>query len=294
MLDQDASVLGGTLSLLTDAEQDSDTGDYGITPSGLSSGNYDITYDDGNLAVTPAPLSVAALDQSKTYGDPDFSLGSTAFTVEGLVNGDRVDTVDLDSLGEPPEAPAAGSPYVITASNAAGRGLSVDDIANYDITYDDGNLAVTPAPLSVAALDQSKTYGDPDFSLGSTAFTVEGLVNGDRVDTVDLDSLGEPPEASAAGSPYAITASNAAGRGLSVDGIANYDITYQTRRTCGRRQIERNWEQYNGGNTAKQQEDFAKSEGRGALRPWDGGVHGREWGRTDAWHWREQYECSRG
>ena len=44
VLEQNTEVLDGTLALLTNAEQDSDAGDYGITASGLSSGNYDIAF----------------------------------------------------------------------------------------------------------------------------------------------------------------------------------------------------------------------------------------------------------
>jgi hypothetical protein len=181
--------------------------------SGLS--NYLITYQDGRLTVDPAALIVIASDRSKTYGQT-LALGNTAFTSSGLVNGDTVDSVTLASPGAAASAPVAGSPYAIAASDAQGNGLS-----NYLITYQDGRLTVDPAALTVIASDRSKTYGQP-LALGNTAFTSSGLVNGDTVDSVTLASPGAAASAPAAGSPYAIAASDAQGSGLS-----NYLITYQ-------------------------------------------------------------------
>src|SRR5207302_5395522 len=52
--------LGGTLAFDTLASQYSDTGTYTVTPKGLTSGNYAISFVDGSLKVHTAALSVRA------------------------------------------------------------------------------------------------------------------------------------------------------------------------------------------------------------------------------------------
>ena len=66
-----SSVLGGTLSVVdTDAAPTTGVGSYSgaIMASGLTSTNYTITYDAGNLTVTPAPLTITADGVSRVYG----------------------------------------------------------------------------------------------------------------------------------------------------------------------------------------------------------------------------------
>ncbi|MBN1662740.1 MAG: hypothetical protein JW943_03980, partial [Deltaproteobacteria bacterium] len=54
-LGQTESVLGGSLSFETPATASSPIGNYPITPYGLTSGNYQIAFFDGNLLVNPPP-----------------------------------------------------------------------------------------------------------------------------------------------------------------------------------------------------------------------------------------------
>lgn len=63
VLGQTPSVLGGTLTFTTPATQTSPVGTYAVTPSGLTSNNYSITYVGGTLTIT---YGVCALyDQEK-------------------------------------------------------------------------------------------------------------------------------------------------------------------------------------------------------------------------------------
>jgi mucin-19 len=178
------------------------------TGTGLS--NYTITYTAGTLTVDAKALAITANDQSKTYGTL-LDLGTTAFTVVGLVNEDTVTGVTLASDGAAAAAPVAA--YPIAASAATGTGLS-----NYTITYTAGTLTVDAKALAITANDQSKTYGTL-LDLGTTAFTVVGLVNEDTVTGVTLASDGAAAAAPVAA--YPIAASAATGTGLS-----NYTITY--------------------------------------------------------------------
>ena len=190
---------------------------YAIVPSsaaGSGLGNYTITYVNGNLTVTPAPLTITADNMSKTYGQTAASTG-TAFTTSGLLNGDSVSSVSFSGAGAAPTATVAGSPYTIVPSSAVGSGLG-----NYTISYVDGSLTVNRAPLTITADNMSKTYGQTVTFTG-TAFTANGLVNSDSVTSVTLTSSGAVPTATVAGSPYTIVPSNAVGSGL-----GNYSISY--------------------------------------------------------------------
>jgi hypothetical protein len=190
---------------------------YAITASaaqGSGLGNYNITYNTGQLAVNPAGLIITANDLSKTYGQ-NLTFAGTEFTTNGLLNSDKVTSVTLSSAGAAATAGVSGSPYTITASAAVGSGLG-----NYNVTYDTGKLTVSPAALTITANNQSKTYGQ-SFIFAGTEFTTNGLLNSDTVSSVTLASSGSNPSASVSGSPYPITGSAATGTGL-----GNYTITY--------------------------------------------------------------------
>jgi hypothetical protein len=67
---------GGTLQFSTNANAGSPVGTYDVTPSGLTSGNYNITFAKGTLSVTKAPLTVTSKDATKVYGadNPTFDV----------------------------------------------------------------------------------------------------------------------------------------------------------------------------------------------------------------------------
>jgi hypothetical protein len=130
-----------------------------ITPgvTGAVLANYNLTTVAGTLSITPAPLTVTAINASKVYGsaNPTF-LG----TIVGLVNGDVLN----------PTYYLSGSTIIPIVTGAV--------LANYSLTTVAGTLSITPAPLTVTAFNASKVYGtaNPTF-LG----TVIGLVNGDAL-----------------------------------------------------------------------------------------------------------------
>src|SRR5262249_45448877 len=76
---------GGTLSITTPATVASAVGTYAITPAGLTSTNYTISYVPGTLTVNAATLTVTAVNATRAYG-----AANPAFTVNyaGFVNGD--------------------------------------------------------------------------------------------------------------------------------------------------------------------------------------------------------------
>ncbi|MCF8078952.1 MAG: hypothetical protein K9K88_06700 [Desulfobacterales bacterium] len=210
--------LTGALALTTPAVAISNVGSYAIIPSGQSSTNYTISYVNGKLSVTPAPLGIAANSTSKIYGDT-VSFTGAEFSSTGLKNGETIGNVSLASAGATATAGVAGSPYDITASAAAGGTF---DASNYTISYVEGALGVIPAPLGIAANSTSKIYGETVSFIGAE-FSSTGLKNSETIGSVSLASAGAAADADVVGSPYDITASAAAGGTFDA---GNYTISY--------------------------------------------------------------------
>src|SRR5258706_14834584 len=87
-----ASVLSGTLSYGGTSQGAINAGSYTIIPSGLSSGNYTISYVNGTLTVNPAALTVTANNASKVYDGLAFS-GGNGVSLLGFVNGETASVV---------------------------------------------------------------------------------------------------------------------------------------------------------------------------------------------------------
>jgi hypothetical protein len=84
---------------------------------------------------------VTANDATKTGGTA-LIFGGTEFTTTATQNAETVGSVNLVSAGTP--VSAAGATYPITPSSATGGTFTP---TNYTITYVDGVLTVTPAPV---------------------------------------------------------------------------------------------------------------------------------------------------
>jgi len=129
-----------------------------------------VNYVSGSLSVSPAPLTVTASNATKTYGQTPTLSG---FSSSGLQNGETIGSVTEASAGAAAAAGVANSPYVITPSAATGGTFTP---ANYTITYANGSLAVSPAPLTVTANSATKTYDGVAYS-GGNGVTFSGFVN---------------------------------------------------------------------------------------------------------------------
>ncbi|MBW6479408.1 MAG: T9SS type A sorting domain-containing protein [Bacteroidales bacterium] len=186
-------------------------GTYIIQPQGLTSGNYDISYVNGELTITSILLTVTADDQSKVYDGNPF----TDFTVsyDGFIDGDDESDLGgtLEFEGDAVEEINVGS-YTIIPSGYTSQ--------NYEIVYENGTLTITTRPLTIAANDINKTVG-VELEFDGTEFTATGLVNNgiDQVISVTLVSAGASADAEVG--TYDIIPSNAQGIALE-----NYSISY--------------------------------------------------------------------
>jgi hypothetical protein len=167
---EDSTALSGTLAFSTLAGAASPIGNYAITPSGLSSTNYTITFAEGSLTITPAALTVTADAQTKVYGDSDPAL-SYQLTSGSLFGPDAFSGGLSREAGE-----NVGTYGIQQGTLSAGT--------NYALTYVGANLAITRRALVAQADNQSRVYGqtNPVFTISYT-----GFVNNDGV--ADLDTL---------------------------------------------------------------------------------------------------------
>jgi filamentous hemagglutinin family protein len=158
-------------------------------------------YDGNNAAILSLrnnPPGVVAQGGTATFDTADVGTGKTvtynSYSLGGADSG-------LYALFAP-------FSYLTAAAGVSGSG---DTLAN-----------ITPAPLTITANNASKTEG-VTLVIPNSAFTPLGLVNGETVGGATLTSPGTAASASATGSPYLITASNATAGTFNP---ANYIITY--------------------------------------------------------------------
>jgi hypothetical protein len=157
--DTPSSISGLTLSTVP---LGSHVGTYAITVSGATDSNYSITLVNGMLRITPAPLTITANSQTRSYGSANAPLTAS---YSGFVNGDTASnltgTLSLSTTAT--QSSPVGN-YPITAS-----GQSSTD---YTITYAPGTLAVNRAVLTVTACNASRLYGtaNPSFMASYSGF----------------------------------------------------------------------------------------------------------------------------
>ena len=170
--DDDESVLSYTLS----REDGEDAGTYAVAAAGeAGQGNYTVSFTGADFTITPAAITVAAEDKSKTFGEADPVLTAA---VTGLKAGDSESAIAYTLTRE--EGEDAGT-YTITAAGDAEQG-------NYAVSFESAALTIGRAPVTVTAEDKNKTYGDEDPGLTAV---VTGLLGDDTVEYTLSREAGE-------------------------------------------------------------------------------------------------------
>ena len=194
------SVLTNQPTIKTTATSASEPGTYDIIVSGAAANNYDITYVKGTLTITKADeIEVTAKSYSRQYGEPNpnFEYTTAGATLSGTPAISCAATV-ASPVGE----------YDIVASKGS--------VTNYNVTYVNGKLTITKAPLTITAKSYTIKQGDalPTFVAEYSGFknneTANVLSNQPTVRTT-ATSASEP-------GTYDIIVSGAAAN--------NYDISY--------------------------------------------------------------------
>ncbi len=158
-----------TGALATTADATTGVGNVAITQGTLgASSNYSIAFAGGQLTITPRPITITADNVTRIYGNANpaltFTLGGS-----GLVNGDQLTGALATTAGV---TTGIGNVAITQGSLTAG--------ANYSISFTNGQLTITPRPITIRADDKDKLAGEPDplftFTIGG-----DGLVNNDQL-----------------------------------------------------------------------------------------------------------------
>jgi hypothetical protein len=129
-------VLSGTLAYAGTSQGAVNAGSYAITPTGLSSNNYQINYQSGSLNIGKASLQVMANNSSKPFMGPESDL---TYTVSGIVAADKTKQVLSGKLLRAP-GNAVGLYTISQGSLIAG--------VNYALNFTSGAFEIVPGVLS--------------------------------------------------------------------------------------------------------------------------------------------------
>lgn len=184
-----SSVLSGALSYGGTSQGAANAGTYGITPGGLSSGNYAITYVDGALTINAAAITTISGNLtgavSKTYdGTNTATLNASNYLLSGWVGSDGATVTKTTGTYSDVNA---GSNKTVTVSltNADYSATGSTNLSNYSLpTSISGAVGtITKAHLTVTADNQSRLYGgaNPTFTQ-----TISGYVNGENATSAGL------------------------------------------------------------------------------------------------------------
>ena len=132
-------------------------GEYTITPGGLTSDNYDISFLPGTLEVRPRTVTLAWHNtEGRIYADNE---GAITATVSNAVNGDRIGVT------------VTGGELTAGTHTAAATGLTGDKAKNYQLSTVDADrtvqYTVAQAAQTLTFAQQgslTRTYGDDAFS----------------------------------------------------------------------------------------------------------------------------------
>ena len=173
--------------------------------------------------INPRTLTITASNQISVYGISK-SLGTTAFTASGLVNGDRIAGVALrlaNGGAITVAATVAAGTYAINVSAPSPSLIS----RNYNITYTAGSVVVNQAVLTVTANPLSITAGNLGNLNSVASFTVSGWRNNNQNTTsvTGVTYSTDATSSSPVGMTYAVTPMSGIVSGAAA---ANYSITY--------------------------------------------------------------------
>ena len=164
---EDIDDLDGTLTYAHTYRQFDDVGEYTITPGGLTSDNYDISFLPGTLEVRPRTVTLTWHNtEGRIYADNE---GAITATVSNAVNGDRIGVT------------VTGGELTAGTHTAAATGLTGDKAKNYQLSTVDADrtvqYTVAQAAQTLTFAQQgslTRTYGDDAFSNAASSNRRDG------------------------------------------------------------------------------------------------------------------------
>jgi filamentous hemagglutinin family protein len=196
------AALGGTLAISRSNAGTNTPGTYAgvLIPSGLTSGNYSISYANGSYTIVPADqLLVRVTDASTTYGDPvgNYSIasaqyyngtsvvnlagitanGSNNFTISDGVGGSATFTLAAANAATSGSGSLrAGSYSLATSGTVTENSANFSNIINVTGSHTVGKKALT----ANAASGVSKVY-DGTTAMAGLTVSLSSVVSGDTV-----------------------------------------------------------------------------------------------------------------
>ena len=164
-------VPGDTINYTVVREEGEDVGTYTMSIVLGENPNYTITTGTGTFTIKAKAVTLAANDNSKTYGDTDPQLTATP---SGLVGEDTLNYTVKRVEGEDVGTYRI---YIVLGSNP-----------NYEVSTSDAVFTINPKTITVTPIDNSKTYGDTDPELKAT---VNGAVGDDTINYTVAREEGE-------------------------------------------------------------------------------------------------------
>ena len=171
--EETSTVLGGTLAYAYNYTQKGNVGSYTITPSGLTSSNYDISFVPGTLTVAKKDVTVSGITASnKTYdGNTTATIITGNASFSELLEGDAL-TVSTSGTFDNANV---GTGKTVTFGTLTLGGTS---IGNYQLAASGQQTTttadITQKALTVTANNHSIIYGDiPD----NNGVSYSGFVN---------------------------------------------------------------------------------------------------------------------
>lgn len=142
---ENESVLGGSLVLECDYVKYGNVGTYSITPIGLTSGNYAITFESGRLKVSKKQITakISLLSDSIYVTDHVLTVANPSVEFSGLVNGDTLTVTYTAVNNETTVAtPLTDSTTLEKGVYTVNAVFSGNKAGNYNITVNAATLTV--------------------------------------------------------------------------------------------------------------------------------------------------------
>jgi len=157
--------------------------------SGAVSSHYNITYQNGTLTVNRAPLTVTAMNQSITYGDP---IPAPTYSISGFVNGETLATSGLTgsaTCSTTATLTSPSGPYPITCKQGTLKATNYSfanfvvgtlTIAKHSVTlgytgglfYSTGSSSATTAVVTLQGVLIPAPGGSPDLTKAAPVFNL--------------------------------------------------------------------------------------------------------------------------
>ena len=149
-----------------------ETGSFSVFTVLQKSGNDSLTEDGGeavHAAADTIPLTITAASDTKVYDGSE--LTNSDYTHTTLAEGDRIESVTITG-----SQTAAGRSDNVPSGAKIVNGDNEDVTENYEITYVNGTLEVTPAPVTLTAVTAFRNYDGTEKTVSGYTCSVDGLI----------------------------------------------------------------------------------------------------------------------